>query len=28
LIARLKRLVWRARAEQAANGNGSYAQVP
>jgi two-component system, OmpR family, response regulator MtrA len=28
LIARLKRLVWRARAEQAANGNGNYAQVP
>ena len=27
LIARLKRLVWRARAEQAANGNGSYYQV-
>ncbi len=27
LIARLKRLVWRARAEQAANGNGSYVQL-
>lgn len=27
LIARLKRLVWRARAEQAANGNGSVYQA-
>ena len=27
LIARLKRLVWRARAEQAANGNGNYYQA-
>lgn len=27
LIARLKRLVWRARAEQAANGSGSVYQI-